>query len=72
MQTLIVVGLLQLFHTIFLHLYVYVCVRSSLCLTLLIPRKNGPGHNIDVYLQPLVAELKEFWSTKVITYDSYS
>lgn len=29
------------------------------------------GHDIDVYLQPLVTELNEMWSTGVITYDSH-
>ena len=41
-------------------------------LTLLILGKKGPTHNIDVYLQPLVAELKELWSTGAVTYNSYS
>ena len=41
-------------------------------LTLLIPGKKGPGHDIDIYLQPLIAELNELWSIGTITYDSYN
>jgi hypothetical protein len=41
-------------------------------LTLLIPGKKGPGHDIDIYLQLLIEELNELWSTGTITYDSYS
>ena len=49
------------------------CMRKEFTmLTLLIPRKKGPRHDIDVYLQPLVDELNELWSTGVVTYDSYS
>ncbi|KAE8661890.1 hypothetical protein F3Y22_tig00113722pilonHSYRG00260 [Hibiscus syriacus] len=35
---------------------------------------NGPkqhGNNIDVYLAPLIADLKLFWETGVKTYDAY-
>ncbi|KAL5722555.1 hypothetical protein ACHQM5_006064 [Ranunculus cassubicifolius] len=37
-------------------------------LTLLIPGPSGPGHNIDVYLQPLIEELKILWSEGYQTY----
>ncbi|CAH9128299.1 unnamed protein product [Cuscuta epithymum] len=40
-------------------------------LTMLILGPHGPGHNIDVYLQPLIAELSDLWSGCVI-YDSYT
>ena len=32
--------------------------RPFMFLTLLIPRKDGPGQNIDVYLRPLIDDLK--------------
>ena len=38
---------------------------------MIIPGKNSPGNDIDVYLQPLVKELKELWTTGVDTYDSF-
>ncbi|KAL3834256.1 hypothetical protein ACJIZ3_008992 [Penstemon smallii] len=38
-------------------------------LTLLIPGPSPPGNNIDVYLQPLIDELKELW-VGVETYDA--
>ncbi|XP_026396049.1 uncharacterized protein LOC113290679 [Papaver somniferum] len=41
-------------------------------LTLLVPGPTEPGHNIDVYLQPLVDELKELWSVGKLTYDSHT
>ena len=48
------------------------CMRKDFTmLTLLIPGKKGPGHDIDVYLQPLIEELNELWSTGIKTYDSY-
>eukprot|EP00268_Persea_americana_P034904 TRINITY_DN34509_c0_g3_i5.p1 TRINITY_DN34509_c0_g3~~TRINITY_DN34509_c0_g3_i5.p1 ORF type:complete len:104 (+),score=10.44 TRINITY_DN34509_c0_g3_i5:260-571(+) len=38
------------------------CMRKEFTmLTLLIPRQYGPGHDIDVYLQPLVDELNDLW-----------
>ncbi len=39
-------------------------------LSLLIPRAKAPGNEIDVYLRPLVDDLKELWNEGVITYDS--
>ncbi|KAB2617608.1 hypothetical protein D8674_013477 [Pyrus ussuriensis x Pyrus communis] len=38
-------------------------------LTLLIPGPNAPGNEIDVYLCPLIDELKELWESGVQTYD---
>ena len=40
-------------------------------LTLLIPRQKGPGNVIDVYLQPLVNELKQLWEVGITTFDSF-
>ena len=39
----------------------------SLCF--IIPGPKSPGQDIDVYMQPLVKELKELWEIGVETYD---
>ncbi|GKC00963.1 CACTA transposable element, partial [Tanacetum coccineum] len=40
----------------------WICMKeSSFMLTLLIPGPKSPGKDIDVYLQPLVKELKTLW-----------
>ena len=41
-------------------------------LSLLIPSPHQPGNEIDIYLKPLVNELKELWEEGVETYDAYS
>ncbi|XP_050211545.1 uncharacterized protein LOC126661725 [Mercurialis annua] len=46
--------------------------ENFLMLSLLIPGKESPGNNIDVYLRPLIDELKELWETGVTTYDAYN
>ena len=43
--------------------------RSSFMLSLVIPGPFSPGNDIDVYLQPLIEELKELWDIGVETYD---
>ncbi|XP_075087801.1 uncharacterized protein LOC142169788 [Nicotiana tabacum] len=40
-------------------------------MTLLISSPKSPGNDIDVYLQPMIEELKELWKG-VETYDAYS
>ncbi|KAL4581331.1 hypothetical protein LXL04_017545 [Taraxacum kok-saghyz] len=40
-------------------------------LSLLIPGPESPGNNIDIYLQPLIEELKELWVNGLDTYDKY-
>ncbi|KAL4306535.1 hypothetical protein AHAS_Ahas16G0188000 [Arachis hypogaea] len=40
-------------------------------LSLLIPRPCSPGNNIDIFLQPLIEELKELWVSGIDTYDSF-
>lgn len=37
---------------------------------MIIPGKQAPGNNIDVYLQPLIKELNEMWYDGVRTLDS--
>ncbi|XP_061358748.1 uncharacterized protein LOC133302941 [Gastrolobium bilobum] len=39
-------------------------------MSLLIPGPRAPGNDIDVYLQPLIDELKELWEKGVETYDA--
>ncbi|XP_071729257.1 uncharacterized protein [Rutidosis leptorrhynchoides] len=49
----------------------WICTKeSSLMLTLLIPGPKLPRKDIDVYLRPLVDELKILWSEGVVTHDS--
>nr|XP_016483468.1 PREDICTED: uncharacterized protein LOC107804152 [Nicotiana tabacum] len=48
------------------------CMKNSyFMMTLLIPGLKCPGNDIDVYLQPMIEELKELWDG-VETYDAYS
>ena len=39
-------------------------------LSLLIPRPKAPGNDIDIFLQPLINDLKELWDVGVRTYDA--
>ena len=41
-------------------------------LSLLIPSPHQLGNDIDIYLKPLVNELKELWEKGVETYDAYN
>ena len=41
-------------------------------MTLLIPGPKCPENDIDVYLQPLIEELKELWDIGVETYDAHT
>ena len=41
---------------------------SILCVLILGPR--SPGNDIDIYLQPLIDELKLLWDSGVETYDA--
>ena len=38
-------------------------------LSMIVPRPNNPKNKIDVFLQPLIAELKQLWDVGVQTYD---
>ncbi|XP_052116462.1 uncharacterized protein LOC107484265 [Arachis duranensis] len=50
----------------------WICMkRTSFILSMIIPGKKMPGNNIDVYLQPLIKELKELWNEGVDAYDSF-
>ena len=49
----------------------WMCMKQSFfMLSLLIPSPNALGNDIDVYLQPLIDELKELWDNGVETYDA--
>ncbi|KAG6428069.1 hypothetical protein SASPL_112318 [Salvia splendens] len=49
----------------------WMCMKeSSFMLSLLIPGPSAPGKNIDIYLQPLIADLKDLWEVGVETYDT--
>ncbi|KAH7845791.1 hypothetical protein Vadar_006051 [Vaccinium darrowii] len=51
----------------------WMCMKEPfLILSSLIPGPSSPGNDIDVYLQPLVDELKDLWHNGVSTYDAYS
>ena len=41
-----------------------------LFMSLLIPCQKGPGNDIDVFLRPLIDELKELWEKGAETYDA--
>ncbi|XP_039119156.1 uncharacterized protein LOC120255387 [Dioscorea cayenensis subsp. rotundata] len=43
--------------------------QSSFILSMIIPGEKGPGNDIDVFMQPLIKELKQLW-TGVDTYDA--
>ncbi|WVY97734.1 hypothetical protein V8G54_029885 [Vigna mungo] len=49
----------------------WLCMKhTSLILSMIIPGKQMPGNSIDVYLQPLLDELRELWNDGVETFDS--
>ncbi|XP_027915007.1 uncharacterized protein LOC114174367 [Vigna unguiculata] len=49
----------------------WMCLKqTNFILTSIIPRKRMLGNDIDVYMQPLIAELKELWEKGVETYDA--
>ncbi|KAF7139861.1 hypothetical protein RHSIM_Rhsim06G0085100 [Rhododendron simsii] len=49
----------------------WMCMKQPyFIMSLLIPGRSAPGNNIDVYLQPLIEELKELWGVGVDTLDA--
>ncbi|KAF7149717.1 hypothetical protein RHSIM_Rhsim02G0149700 [Rhododendron simsii] len=44
--------------------------QSYSIMSLLIPGPIAPGRDIDVYLRPLIDELKELWERGAVTYDA--
>ncbi|XP_062011739.1 uncharacterized protein LOC133728338 [Rosa rugosa] len=50
----------------------WLCMKKSyMMLSLLIRGPKSPGNGIDVYLQPLIDELKMLWTEGVPTYDAF-
>ena len=48
----------------------WLCVkRTYIMMSLVIQRPHQPGNNIDVYLQPVVDELMQMWTSKVMVWD---
>jgi hypothetical protein len=46
------------------------CMRlKSIFLSMIILGSNSPGRNIDIYLQLLIDELKQLWSSRALIYD---
>jgi hypothetical protein len=43
--------------------------RQFIFLSVLVPGPKNPKGNLDVYLQPLIKELKQLWETGLFTYD---
>jgi hypothetical protein len=49
----------------------WMCLKSpNLMLSQIIPGSSDPGKNIDVYLQPLVDDLKDLWNEGIRVYDA--
>lgn len=46
--------------------------KENLLLTLVIPGPKQPGNDIDVYLAPLIDDLKEMWTYGVSVYDAFT
>ncbi|VVA32225.1 PREDICTED: transposase [Prunus dulcis] len=46
--------------------------KESLMLTLLVPGPKQPGNDIDIYLAPLIDDLKDLWNNGVKVYDAFS
>ncbi|KAK8949046.1 hypothetical protein KSP39_PZI005941 [Platanthera zijinensis] len=51
----------------------WLCMKTpNFFISLIIPGPGQPGNDIDVYLQPLIDELKILWEFGVHTYDAYT
>lgn len=51
----------------------WLCMKQpNFILSLLISGPKGPGNDIDVYLQPLIDDLKGLWDEGIETYDASS
>lgn len=47
-------------------------MKDNMIFSLLISGPKQPGNDIDVYLEPLIDDLKELWNNGVEVYDSFS
>ncbi|XP_048496298.1 uncharacterized protein LOC125495580 [Beta vulgaris subsp. vulgaris] len=45
--------------------------KPFMFLSLLVPSPKNPKGNLDVYMQPLIEELKQLWDVEATTYDIY-
>ncbi|XP_043807342.1 uncharacterized protein LOC122721981 [Manihot esculenta] len=55
------------------NLSLWLCMKGEyMFLTILVPGPRNPKDKLDVYLQPLVTELKDLWENGVETYDAFS
>ena len=43
--------------------------EAYMFLSVIVPGPNNPKNKIDVFLQPLMVELKQLWDVGVQTYD---
>ena len=43
----------------------------NIIMPLLIPGPKSPGNDVDIFLEPLIDEVKQLWDVRVKTYDSY-
>ncbi|XP_019226066.1 PREDICTED: uncharacterized protein LOC109207583 [Nicotiana attenuata] len=49
----------------------WICMKPEyIMLSMIIPGPSSPGNDIDVYLRPLIEELKELWETGIDTFDA--
>ncbi|KAL5544923.1 hypothetical protein UlMin_008707 [Ulmus minor] len=50
----------------------WLCMKKeNIMLSLLIPGPRQPGNDIDIYLQPLIDDLKLLWNEGAIVYDAF-
>ena len=50
----------------------WLCMKKeNIMLSLLIPGLRQPGNDIDIYLQPLIDDLKLLWNEGAIVYDAF-
>ena len=48
----------------------WMCMKEEyMFLTVIVPGPKNPKNNLDVFLQPLIVELKELWEVGIETYD---
>ena len=48
------------------------CMKAeNIMQILLIPGPTAPSNNIDVYLAPLIGDLKDLWNEGIQVYDSF-
>ena len=51
----------------------WMCMKTPyMFLTVIAPGPDNPKQNIDIYLQPLIKELKMLWRDGILTYDVHT